>query len=111
MENTVSPKVAASFALVYVSSWLKCHFPAAFACALLNSQPMGFYAPAQIIRDAKEHGVEVLPADINYSDWDNTLTQISSRNNRGDESSVYVLDFDKLMVFLSILLQKSFLPV
>lgn len=76
---------AASFAhLVYVSSWLKCHFPAAFACALLNSQPMGFYAPAQIIRDAKEHGVEVLPADINYSDWDNTLTQISSRNNRGD---------------------------
>ena len=51
---------AASFAhLVYVSSWLKCHYPAAFACALLNSQPMGFYAPAQIVRDAREHGVEV----------------------------------------------------
>ena len=48
---------AASFAhLVYVSSWLKCHYPAAFACALLNSQPMGFYAPAQIVRDAAEHG-------------------------------------------------------
>ncbi len=65
---------AASFAhLVYVSSWLKCHFPAAFAAALLNSQPMGFYAPAQIVRDAREHGVEVLPADVNCSEWDNTL--------------------------------------
>ncbi|MEP5741025.1 MAG: error-prone DNA polymerase [Marinomonas sp.] len=65
---------AASFAhLVYVSSWLKCHFPAAFAAALLNSQPMGFYAPAQIIRDAREHGVAVLPADVNGSMWDNTL--------------------------------------
>ena len=65
---------AASFAhLVYVSSWLKCHFPAAFAAALLNSQPMGFYAPAQIVRDAREHGVEVLPADVNASEWDCTL--------------------------------------
>ncbi|VWX51563.1 error-prone DNA polymerase [Novosphingobium sp. 9U] len=65
---------AASFAhLVYVSSWLKCHFPAAFGCALLNSQPMGFYAPAQIVRDVKEHGVAVLPADVNGSDWDCTL--------------------------------------
>lgn len=65
---------AASFAhLVYVSSWLKCHYPAAFACALLNSQPMGFYAPAQIVRDAREHGVEVRPADVNLSDWDCTL--------------------------------------
>lgn len=65
---------AASFAqLVYVSSWLKCHFPAAFACALLNSQPMGFYAPAQIVRDAKEHGVQVLPVDVNASLWDCTL--------------------------------------
>ncbi len=62
---------SASFAhLVYVSSWLKCHFPAAFACALLNSQPMGFYAPAQIVRDAREHGVVVLPADVNASGWD-----------------------------------------
>jgi error-prone DNA polymerase len=65
---------AASFALlVYVSSWLKCHYPAAFACALLNSQPMGFYAPAQIVRDAREHGVAVLPVDVNCSGWDNTL--------------------------------------
>jgi len=65
---------AASFAkLVYVSSWMKCHYPAAFACALLNSQPMGFYAPAQIVRDARDHGVEVRAADVNYSDWDCTL--------------------------------------
>ncbi len=68
---------AASFALlVYVSSWLKCHYPAAFACALLNSQPMGFYAPAQIVRDAKEHGVEVRPVDVNMSDWDCTLEDV-----------------------------------
>jgi len=65
---------AASFAkLVYISSWLKCHHPAVFAAALLNSQPMGFYAPAQIVRDAREHGVEVRAADINHSFWDNTL--------------------------------------
>ena len=65
---------AASFALiVYVSSWLKRHYPAAFACALLNSQPMGFYAPAQIVRDAEEHGVIVRPVDVNLSDWDCTL--------------------------------------
>lgn len=67
---------AASFAqLVYVSSWLKCHFPAAFACGLLNSQPMGFYAPAQIVRDACEHGVAVLPVDANRSAWDCTLEE------------------------------------
>jgi DNA-directed DNA polymerase III PolC len=65
---------AASFALlVYASAWLKCHHPAVFACALLNSQPMGFYAPAQIVRDAREHGVEVRPVDINASGWDNSL--------------------------------------
>ncbi len=65
---------AASFAkLVYVSSWMKCHYPAAFACALLNSQPMGFYAPAQIVRDAREHGVEVRDVDVDYSEWDSTL--------------------------------------
>ncbi|BAO43728.1 error-prone DNA polymerase [Thiolapillus brandeum] len=62
---------AASFALlVYVSAWIKCHHPAVFACALLNSQPMGFYAPAQLVRDAREHGVEVLPVDVLHSDWD-----------------------------------------
>jgi len=65
---------AASFALlVYVSAWLKCHYPAVFACALLNSQPMGFYAPAQIVRCAREHGVEVRPVCVNMSDWDYTL--------------------------------------
>lgn len=65
---------AASFAhLVYVSSWIKWKYPAAFACGLLNSQPMGFYAPAQIVRDAREHGVEVRAVDVNYSDWDCTL--------------------------------------
>jgi len=65
---------AAAFAqLVYVSSWLKCHHPAAFACALLNSQPMGFYAPAQIVRDAQEHGVGVRAVDANFSHYDNTL--------------------------------------
>ena len=65
---------AASFAhLVYVSSWIKWKYPAAFACALLNSQPMGFYAPAQIVRDAREHGVEVRCVDVNESAWDCTL--------------------------------------
>ena len=65
---------AASFAhLAYASSWLKCHHPAVFAAALLNSQPMGFYAPAQIVGDASKHDVEVRPLDINASDWDCTL--------------------------------------
>jgi error-prone DNA polymerase len=61
--------------LVWVSSWIKHHFPAIFAAALLNSQPMGFYAPAQIVRDAKEHGVEVRPIDVNASDWDNSIEE------------------------------------
>jgi error-prone DNA polymerase len=65
---------AASFALLaYVSAWLKCHYPAHFCVALLNSQPMGFYAPAQLVRNAQEHGVEVRPIDINYSRWDSTI--------------------------------------
>ena len=65
---------AASFALlVYVSAWLKCHHPDAFLAALLNSQPMGFYAPAQLVRDAREHGVTVLPVDVNQSVWDSEL--------------------------------------
>ncbi|WP_261300266.1 error-prone DNA polymerase [Sphingomonas alpina] len=68
---------ALSFArLVYVSSWIKCHHPAVFACALLNSQPMGFYAPAQIVRDAIEHGVAVRAVDVNASGWDNSLEPI-----------------------------------
>jgi len=70
---------AASFAhLVYVSSWLKCHYPDVFACALLNAQPMGFYAPAQIVRCAREHGVEARAPDINHSHWDCTLEKLPS---------------------------------
>ena len=65
---------AASFALIaYASSWVKCHHPDVFACALLNAQPMGFYAPAQIVRDARLHGVEVRPVSVNDSLWDCTL--------------------------------------
>jgi error-prone DNA polymerase len=65
---------AASFALlVYVSCWMKCHHPAAFTCALLNSQPMGFYQPSQLVQDVRRHGVKVLPVDVRYSNWDCTL--------------------------------------
>ncbi len=65
---------AASFArLVYVSAWLKCHHPEVFTCGLLNSQPMGFYAPSQLVRDARDHGVEVRPVSVNHSQWDCTL--------------------------------------
>ena len=68
---------AASFALlVYASAWLKCHYPDAFCAALLNAQPMGFYAPAQIVRDAREHGVEMRAVDVNSSDWDCTLEPV-----------------------------------
>ncbi|MBV7255847.1 error-prone DNA polymerase [Pacificimonas sp. WHA3] len=75
---------AASFAhLVYVSSWLKCHHPAIFCAALLNSQPMGFYAPAQIVRDAREHGVEVMAPDVNLSDWDSTIVELPSPRGQG----------------------------
>lgn len=67
---------AASFALlVYVSSWIKCYYPDVFATSLLNSMPMGFYQPAQIVIDAQKHGVEVRPVDINYSEWDNLLEE------------------------------------
>ncbi|TCT45098.1 error-prone DNA polymerase [Martelella mediterranea] len=72
---------AAAFAmLTYVSAWLKCHYPAAFACALLNAQPMGFYAPAQIVRDAREHQVEVRSISINHSEWDCTLERRADGN-------------------------------
>ena len=65
---------AAGFALLaYVSSWIKCHHPDAFLAGLLNSQPMGFYAPAQLVRDARAHGVEVRPVDVTVSDWESTL--------------------------------------
>lgn len=79
---------AASFAhLVYVSSWIKHYYPAVFAAALLNSQPMGFYAPAQIVRDAREHNVEVRPVDINFSDWDCTLEPAATDDDGVENAS------------------------
>jgi len=76
---------AASFALlVYASAWIKCHYPDVFCAALLNAQPMGFYAPAQIVRDAERHGVTVLPVDVNFSDWDSTLCRVG----KGTEGAV-----------------------
>jgi len=72
---------AASFALlVYASAWIKCHYPDVFCAAILNSQPMGFYQPAQLVRDARQHGVEVREADVNFSQWDCTLEPASERN-------------------------------
>jgi len=83
---------AASFALlVYVSAWLKCHHPAAFTAALLGSQPMGFYAPAQLVRDARAHGVTVLPADVNASRWHAALEQsvtVGGPQPRGDRPAI-----------------------
>jgi error-prone DNA polymerase len=82
---------SASFALlVYVSCWLKCYEPAAFTCALLNSQPMGFYAPAQLVQDAQRHGVEVLPPDVLVSEWDCTLepAQCAGSQARGARREV-----------------------
>lgn len=76
---------AASFAhLVYVSAWIKCYYPDVFACGLLNSLPMGFYAPAQIVADARKHGVEARPVDINYSYWDNTLETSPQPSLKGE---------------------------
>ncbi|MDT9136290.1 hypothetical protein RSW15_24465, partial [Escherichia coli] len=77
---------AASFALIaYASSWLKCHHPDIFCTALLNSQPMGFYAPAQIVRDARDHGVEVRPVCVNNSRFDCTLEPTGKKNGKGEE--------------------------
>ena len=74
---------AASFALlVYASAWMKCHYPEVFCAAILNSQPMGFYQPAQLVRDACQHGVEVREVDVNFSRWDCTLEQASEGTER-----------------------------
>jgi error-prone DNA polymerase len=90
---------AASFAhLVYVSSWLKWKYPAAFAAALLNSQPMGFYAPAQIVRDAREHGVEVREVDVNHSDWDCTLEDGALRLGLRQVDGLRSADVERLVV-------------
>jgi error-prone DNA polymerase len=79
---------AASFALlVYASAWIKRHYPAEFACALLNSQPMGFYEPAQIIKDAQRHGVAVLPIDVNYSSWD-CRVEYRNRSQQGQKEDL-----------------------
>ncbi len=79
---------AASFALlVYASAWLKCHHPDAFLAALLNSQPMGFYAPAQLVRDARAHGVVVLPVDVTCSDWESTLEAAAEQPTPGRPKS------------------------
>ncbi len=86
---------AASFALlVYVSAWLKCHYPDVFCAAILNSQPMGFYAPAQLVRDAVDHGVEVRPADVNRSFWDTTLEPLARR--RGPLKAALRLGFRQI---------------
>jgi error-prone DNA polymerase len=77
---------AASFALlVYASAWIKRYYPAAFAACLLNSQPMGFYAPAQLVANARQHGVEVRPVDVNHSDWDCTLEKVPGRKTRDED--------------------------
>jgi len=99
---------AASFALlVYVSAWLKCHYPAAFTAAVINSQPMGFYAPAQLVRNAKEHGVEVRRIDVNESGWDCTLenddvnSTVAARISVGGVSDADALDDDDTTTDLS----------
>jgi error-prone DNA polymerase len=76
---------AASFALlVYVSAWLKCHYPAAFYCGLLNSQPMGFYSPSQLVQDAQRHHIEVRPVDIDHSFWDHSLEGVARPGTLGE---------------------------
>jgi len=78
---------SASFALLaYVSAWLKCHHPAAFFAGLLNSQPMGFYSPSQLVQDARRHGITVLPVDVNQSDWDHRL--LESRPARQEQPPI-----------------------
>ena len=83
---------AASFALLaYDSSWLKCHEPECFLAGMLNSQPMGFYSPSQLVQDAKRHGVQALPPDVSYSDWDCTLElkELESANQLGSDSNSF----------------------
>ena len=80
--------------LAYVSSWLKCHFPAVFTCALLNAQPMGFYAPAQLVRDARDHGVVVQPIDVAASGWDNSLE--NPQDSLGGNSAQLRLGFRQI---------------
>ena len=99
---------AASFALlVYASAWAKRYHPAAFACSLLNSQPMGFYAPAQIVRDAREHGVEVRPVCINASWWDCTLEPLIASEPRPGERGWKDADSGRFALRLGLRLVKG----
>jgi error-prone DNA polymerase len=83
---------AISFAnLVYVSAWIKHHYPDVFCAALLNSQPMGFYAPAQLVRDAREHGVEILPIDVNHSNWETTLEPIENASRQAVRMGLHMV--------------------
>ena len=85
---------SASFALLaYVSAWLKCHYPAAFCCAVMNSQPMGFYSTSQLVQDAKRHNIQVNPIDVNYSDWDHSLENILESNLYKDNKPLIRLGF------------------
>ena len=85
---------SASFALLaYVSAWLKCHYPAAFCCAVMNSQPMGFYSTSQLVQDAKRHNIQVNPIDVNYSDWDHSLENILESNLDKDNKPLIRLGF------------------
>jgi DNA-directed DNA polymerase III PolC len=94
---------ACSFALlVYDSAWLKCHEPAAFTCALLNSQPMGFYAPAQLARDAREHGVEVRPVRIDASEWECTLEPRDDQSRGGPGGGGFRVDQPALRLGLRL---------
>ena len=78
---------AASFALLtYASCWIKCHEPAVFLCALLNSQPMGFYSPSQLVQDARRHGIEVRPIDVAFSDWDARLEMLATHNEQASST-------------------------
>ncbi len=87
---------AASFALlVYASSWIKTYYPDVFCAAMLNSQPMGFYAPAQLVRDAREHGVKILPVDINLSGWDCSLEAAPFHKNAIDRRHATMRDVIK----------------
>ena len=84
---------SASFALlVYVSAWLKCHHPAAFVTALLNSQPMGFYAPSQLVQDARRHGVEVRPVSVNYSHWECRLEAAATKEHAAEQVAEHVAE-------------------
>ena len=106
---------SASFALLaYVSAWLKCHHPAAFYVGLLNSQPMGFYTPSQLIQDARRHGVTVLPADVNHSDWDHTLMPLPSHGEPAIRLGLRLvngLNEDAARRVLQARLQRPFLQV